>query len=169
MATRDTRKVEIVITSKEETYIGGGGQRRKKPKESQNARKEEQKKNKRIRNMAYLAGNATVQQAISMVNYEINRELTLTDNYIGQRTLNNTIQVINKVRSVATSTVQGAMVGGWVGAAIMAFVDIAGTGIDIYQNYDQESIKIKQMDAQLQFSRQRAGYSLTSGSRGENR
>jgi hypothetical protein len=36
-------------------------------------------------------------------------------------------------------------------------------------NYQQELIKINQMDAQLSFNRQRAGYSLTAGSIGENR
>ena len=106
---------------------------------------------------------------ISNADYLINRHFNLTDDYIGQRNYNITKNIISKVRGTALGVVAGFTTGGPVGAAITAAMSIGLTAIDIAKNFDEQNIMLRQMDAQLEYTRQRAGYSLTSGSVGENR
>ena len=101
--------------------------------------------------------------------YGINKHLSLTDDYISQRYLKAGINVISRAVSIGSSIVAGATVGGLVGAVIGAVFAVGDLAFDIFKNYDQQNIMLRQMDAQLQYQRQRAGYSLTSGSIGENK
>lgn len=101
--------------------------------------------------------------------YGINKHLELTDDYVSQRYLNAGMNVIGRAVSMGSSIVAGANVGGVVGAIIGAVFAVGDLAFDIFKNYDKQNILIKQLDAQLQYQRQRAGYSLTSGSIGENR
>ena len=101
--------------------------------------------------------------------YEINNWFTLNDDYIGQRNVNAALNVISRAKSTFTTVAAGTVVGGPVGGIIAAVGSLMTLGIDIAQNYDRQNIQIKQMDAQLQYQRQRAGYSLTSGRVGENK
>lgn len=113
---------------------------------------------KRIKNMA-----------ISNVDYLFNRHYNLTDDYIGQRTYNVAKNIVTKAHGMYMSIAAGFATGGPVGAAITAAISIGSTIIDIAKNFDEQNIMLKQMDTQLEYTRQRAGYSLTSGSVGENR
>ena len=110
--------------------------------------------------------------------YQIDLHFKLTDNYLGAQNLNIALGVVNKVASFGLSIYSGAKLGfsagGGAAGAVVGAVFAAGvSGLSLVQqishNYEQEYIRINQMNANLQFNRQRAGYSLTSGSIGENR
>ena len=66
--------------------------------------------------------------------------------------------------SIAT----GFMIGGPVGAVAMGSLNIASQGLGVFKAIDQQNIKLAQLDEQLGFTRERAGYSLTDGSVGRN-
>lgn len=100
--------------------------------------------------------------------YGINRHLALTDDYIGERQLNAGLTVINRTISSASIVAFGSSLGP-VGIALGVAVAASSLIFDVVKNYDQQNILIRQMDKQLEFQRQRVGYSLTSGSIGENR
>ena len=114
------------------------------------------------------AYNYAKQEVTQIASYEINKYFNLHDDYIGQRNLTIAKNVVSKSLGMATAVASGFMVGGPAGGAIALVGVTTSLGIEIYQNYDQENIKLRQMNAQLAYSRQRAGFSLTSESIGEN-
>lgn len=105
----------------------------------------------------------------SEVRYEVNKNFTLHDDYVGQRDLNIALGVASKIYGIANATISGAITGGPVGAGIAFAGSVAIEAVGVYQRLDQQNIKIAQMDKQLEYNRVRAGYSLTSGSIGENK
>lgn len=165
---------EIVITIKNET---GGSVR----EESQQVAQGQEVNSDIAREMAGISivANKMFDNAIQMTKnvlwYKYERNLALNDDYIGQRNLSVARQqvaiVTDFISTVAGYTATGAM-GGPVGAIIGAVAGVAvATGNLVFNHareIDQQNITIKQMDAQLSFNRQRAGFSLTSGSIGEN-
>lgn len=114
---------------------------------------------------------------INELNYEMNKQFVLNDDYVSQRKVTALKNITSRALSIGTSIVSGAKAGSMVlpgvgtavGAITMAVVSAINLGVDIYQNYDQANIGLRQRNAQLDFTRERAGYSLTSGSVGENR
>lgn len=114
------------------------------------------------------AYNYAKEELVQIANYEISKYFSLKDDYIGQRNLSIAKNVISKGSSMGTAIASGFATGGVIGGAVAIVGTTATLGIEIAQNYDQESIRLRQLNAQLEFSRQRAGYSLTSGSVGEN-
>ena len=115
-------------------------------------------------------------QVVNQVNYEIDKHFQLTDNYIAKRSFNEAMSVINFAVGVGTSAVSGFVLGssagiggGIAGAIVGASVQVMSTITNVVQNYDREQIEMRQLEGQLSFSRERAGYSLTSGSVGENK
>ncbi len=104
-----------------------------------------------------------------IVSYEIQKNFNLTDNYIGERNLNNAKQVVSRASKIGVSIATGFATGGIVGAIIVAGLEAISLGIDTYQNQENQNIKLRQNDLQLSFSRQRSGYSLISNSIGENK
>ena len=76
------------------------------------------------------------------------------------------------VSTIGSMTASGASVGGWVGAIIGAFIGTVTAGAGIIrsniQGQEQQDIALRQMDAQLQFTRSRAGWSLQAASIGED-
>lgn len=101
--------------------------------------------------------------------YESEKYFNLTDNVQAKRNLNIATQNVNRLFNIVQTTWAGAKVGGFVGAAIGFSASLISEGVKIYQGYDQQNIKIRQMEEQLDYTRQRMGYSLTVGSNGENR
>lgn len=108
--------------------------------------------------------------------YQLHKYFQLTDDYLGRQNMDIALNIINKVWDVGVSIYAGAKIGskaGWAGAVFGAALAAGVSGVQIAQqishNYEQERIRINQMDMQLSFNRQRAGYSLTAGSIGENR
>lgn len=115
-------------------------------------------------------------EVVAWAEYQWNRELTLNDDYVGQREKNIAIMQIsrgvNAVTTVGSMTAAGASVGG-VAGAIVGFVigavnSVAGIVRSNVQGQDQQNIAIRQMDAQLEFTRSRAGWSTQCASIGED-
>lgn len=100
--------------------------------------------------------------------YEINKYYTLTDNVEGKRDLNIALGLIHRGGQIVGPTIAGSYFGP-VGAVIGFGVGIGREVISLYQGYDQQNIQLRQLNTQLEYSRQRAGYSLTSGSIGEDK
>lgn len=115
-------------------------------------------------------------EAVAWAEYYWNRELTLNDDYVGQRNKNIAISQINKgisvVSKIGTMAATGAMVGGPWGAVIGAVVGAGASALEMArttkQTMEQQDIAIRQMDAQLSYTRQRAGWSLEAASIGED-
>lgn len=109
--------------------------------------------------------------------YEIGKAITMRDDYVAQRRLSATYSIASKGASAYAAVAGGYEIGsslgiaygGPIGAALAAIGIAASIGVDIYQNYDRQRIAINKQEAQLDYLRQRAGYSLTSGSIGEDR
>lgn len=114
------------------------------------------------------AYNYAKQEITQIASYEVSKYFNLKDDYIGQRNLSIAKNIISKGASIGTAIASGFATGGIIGGAVAIVGTTASLGIEIAQNYDQENIRLRQMNAQLEYSRQRAGYSLTSGSVGEN-
>jgi hypothetical protein len=115
-------------------------------------------------------------EVVSWVEYYWDRNLQLSDDYIGQRNKNIAItqisRIANKWSTIANSSAQGAMLGG-AGGAVAGFVvgmlkSEAAIARSNIQGMDQQNILLRQLEAQLQFTRARAGWSLNAGSIGED-
>ena len=101
--------------------------------------------------------------------YQQNVYYSLTDDYQSEQNLNIAKSIISKTASTAITAIALGSKFGPVGAAIGVSVAVVSTGLDIFHNYQQEMMNDSKRDRQLEFQRVRAGYSLTAGSRGENR
>lgn len=163
----DIRQVEVIFRAEE--YSGA-----QKP----NQKTRQSKKGNKVKDRAAQhAANVVVQQTWSfvksevrkVVNYEINKWFTIKDDYIAQRSLTNAMNVISKTKDITVAIAGGFVAAGAAGATVLAIGSLVSLGIDIAQNYDQQNLKLKQMEAQLKYQRDRVGYSLTSGRIGENR
>ena len=115
-------------------------------------------------------------EVVAWAEYYWNRELTLNDDYIGQRNKNIALmqisRVTNAVSTIGSTAASGAAVGGVPGAIIGAIIGTVTVASGIVrsniQGSDQQNIMLRQMDAQLQFTRSRAGWSLQAASIGED-
>lgn len=130
--------------------------------------------------LATLIGRAARQlkgTVISELKYQQNKYYNMQDDYLGKQNMDIALNVLEKVWSVGINIYAGAKLGlklgGGYGAAAGAIIAAGVSTVQTYQqvahNYEQERIRLNQMQAQLDFTRQRAGYSLTAGSIGENR
>lgn len=156
------RVIEVRITSKE---VGS-----KKKTEPKNDVDSDLKVNTLFDNAIFQqALNGAKSQLSEMALYGINRHLQLTNDYLGERYLKTGVNVISRLVSTTKAIKAGGMVGGVYGAVVAAILSVADLTFDIVKAQDQQNIHIAQMDKQLQYQRQRAGYSLTSGSIGENK
>lgn len=119
----------------------------------------------------YVIGQAKKvgQTLLSEALYEVNKYFDLTDNVEGKRNLNIAIGMAHRGTNVLTSTLIGAQIGGVPGAVVGFVASSINEAITIYQGYDQQNIQLRQLNTQLEYTRERAGYSLTSGSIGENK
>lgn len=159
-----TRDVKITIDYKGITSSATGGE--KQGKAQQIADKSA------LAIAATVAVNVAKQEASNMVgfsDYMIQRHLSLTDDYIGQRNYTTAKNIISKGGGIAMAIGSGAMTGGIVGALVAAAVSSINLGLDIYKAYSEQQITLQKMDQQLQFNRVRAGYSLMAGSIGEDK
>lgn len=114
-------------------------------------------------------------ESVAWGEYIWNRELTLKDDYIGQRNKSIATTQINRgislISNVGTMTASGAAfgpVGAIIGAAVGAVSGIAGIVRSNLQGQEQQNITLTQMDAQLGFTRSRAGWSTQAASIGED-
>lgn len=100
--------------------------------------------------------------------YEIDKYLDLTDNVQGQVNMKIAKSLVSKSAS-ALGTIIASSKFGWVGVTVATVGLGVKFGLDLYEGYNDQNIDIKRKNTQLDFTRQRVGYSLTSGDRGENR
>ena len=115
-------------------------------------------------------------EAVDWGEYFWNRELTLNDDYIGQRDKQIALTQINRTISFASSIGGGAAagttilpgVGTAIGAMIGAIKSVTSIIRSNLQGQDQQNIMLRQMDAQLDFTRSRAGWSIQAASIGED-
>lgn len=119
----------------------------------------------------YVIGQAKKvgQTLLSEALYEVNKYFDLTDNVEGKRNLNIAMGLVHRGTNVLGSTFLGAEIGGVPGALVGFASGVINEAINIYQGYDQQNIQLRQLNTQLEYTRERAGYSLTSGSIGENK
>ena len=113
----------------------------------------------------------TKQTVINEAMYQINKHFELTDDFEGKRDLNIALSVIGRTKNLATSTLAGAKLGsagGPIGTVVGAVVGFSlgaiGEAVSIYHKFDEQDRANALRDAQLDYTRQRAGYSLTGES-----
>lgn len=126
-----------------------------------------------LANQVYQRMKASV---ITEAKYQVNRYFSTRDDYIGQRNAQNALTAISHGMALGASVLAGmkvGLVGGAVGMGVGALVGASIYGVSsavgIYNTLDQQALNVSQRNATLQFSRERAGWSLTSGSIGEGR
>lgn len=158
----ELREIQVVITQ-EETKPNDN-----KPK-APNNKVEKQKQTDAIGSIVMHKAYDIVKEDVKRVaSYEIQKWTNLNDDYIAQRNLTTATNVISRAKSSATAIIGASMVNPVLGV-VVAIGQIATLAIDIWQNYDQQNILLRQLDANLSFNRVRAGFSLTSNSIGDNR
>ena len=117
-----------------------------------------------------------VNEITAWIDYEWNKTLSLDDDYIGQRNKQiATTQIgraFSSISSIGNSAVSGFAMGGPLGAVIGGAVGligvISGTVRSNKQGEEQQKIQLRQMEAQLEFTRSRAGWSTHAASIGED-
>lgn len=168
---------EVIVYIKNQTTSGNGTAIN--PKTGQEQEPEEETGASERSTLASVMINQAYEYAKSIVvnevTYEVNKYFDLSDDYESKRDLNIALGVAKKVVGVGVATASGAKIGakfGPVGAVIGAVIGFGGStigeAINVYQAYDKQSITMKQRNKQLEYTRVRVGYSLTSGSIGEN-
>lgn len=128
-----------------------------------------------ISSMAMKAVNQAVNIASKQAQWQVNRNFALNDDYIGERNLQIAKGYVDIIAqdagTIASWTMAGAKAGPWgavAGFAIGTGVAIGNRIMSVTRNLQDQQLRIDQMDAELSFNRQRAGFSLNSGSIGEN-
>lgn len=108
--------------------------------------------------------------------YQISRYFSTRDDYIGQRNMGAARAMVGNAVGFGAAVFAGARAGssagGWgalAGAAIGAASWGVTKAIGGAQALDAQVLGLAKMDAQLGYARQRSGWSLTSGSVGEDR
>lgn len=163
----ETRSITITIK-------GGGGDNKPKPEQPkpENRKIRETIENKGIGAVGAILANQVYQNAVSMLKqtaqYEINKYFDTTNDYVSKRNLNEAITLVGLGSSLAMATVAGARVAGIAGATVGAGLYLGHQALNISLRLDAQRMELERNDAQLAFSRERAGYSLTADSRGEN-
>ncbi len=107
---------------------------------------------------------------MSAAKYEINKYLSLSENYTLQQDLNNTLTAISKMTSFSGAIIGGAITGsaagpvGAIAGAIIGTVSFASNeAVQIYQRFDQQNRMLAGANVQSNFQFTRMG--LTDGGR----
>ncbi len=161
MATSGTKIVIEIngnIQTTGENNIHNGAGTNTNQNISQGAKKDSNKTNEKSNLLLVKdAANIAKDTVIKSVEISINRNLSLTENYIGQQTLSNVKTIASKTASLIGSVATGAVAGGPIGAAIAA----ASWGIGQYFEYRQRMESyyraLNAANAQTEFSQTRAG------------
>lgn len=170
----------ITITIKGEPADGSKKNPDAPKPEEENAKAKETTKSS-AQNLSSWLVHRTLSEAESQLKiaaeYEFSKYYTTHDDYIGQRNFEIAKAIIGIAVNVGSSVVSGATVGASAGGAVGAVIGAAAgalfSGVNLALQYnramEQQQLTINQLDAQLQYTRQRSGYSLTSGSVGEDK
>ena len=117
-----------------------------------------------------------VNETLAWAEFYWDRELMLNDDYIGQRNKQIAMTQINRAigygGQIFSAAASGAAVGGGAGAIIGAIIGVASVTANIARSNVQgqlnQSVILAQGDAQLSFTRARAGWSTNAASIGED-
>lgn len=101
--------------------------------------------------------NVAKKGIIQSVNTVVNNNLSLTENYIGQRTLSNVKNVVGKTESLVSGIMAGAAVGGGVGAAIAVVSWGITQYFDMLEKQRSYYQALNATTTQTEFSQTRAG------------
>lgn len=117
--------------------------------------------------LAYFSNQVSTEMSlvINMAVHQFGMWLSLSDNIQAQRNIADASNFISKSISVANGLIQGYSAAGIPGLIVASFVEMTKLGVEIFKNYQQQEIQINQLQVQLDYSRERSGYSLTSGGR----
>lgn len=92
--------------------------------------------------------------------YYVSRHLTLKEDYINERNLSNTLTLINRGASFATTVAGGAVVGGGLVGAIVAGIGWgASQALSEYQRFDVAYRNLSENKINIAFQRTRVGLS----------
>lgn len=125
--------------------------------------------------LAFQALGIAVSEGVAWAEYYCDKNLVLIDDYIGQRNKQIATTQINRgisaISTIGNFALVGSKAGPW-GALIGAAVGTTVVGFSIarsnIQGQEQQNIMLNQMNAQLQFTRSRAGWSTHAASIGED-
>ena len=96
-------------------------------------------------------------QITSMVLYDVNRYLNLTENYKTQMTVKNAQIAISKVTSLATMLATGFAVGNALGAAVAGVAWVISEGIGIAQRFNDAYTEIAKNNYQSIYAMSKLG------------
>ena len=172
----DTKEVKIIL----ETIDGSGGgtsneEERADTKATKATSSGKSTGYRAFQTLGLMAISTAASEAISWANFELDKHFDLKDDYIGQRNLNIATQAVNwgisSASTIASATLMGASfgpVGAAIGAALGTATVAVRTARSNMQAMEQQTIGLNKMEAQLDYTRQRSGYSLKAASIGEN-
>ena len=183
----DTKEIKIVLETRDGDSEGGSGSSAASGSSDRadvKASKDASQSSKGSTDIRQTAGWILASQAVKMavdegmawVVYEVNKNFALDDNYIAQRQMSIASQAINwgvsSASTIVSSTASGALVGGPVGAIVGAALGttkvVASTVRQNVIAQEQQDIMLRKMQAQLDFTRNRAGWSTQAASIGED-
>lgn len=165
----EVRKITIEIV--EGSGGGDDGEKKTKKKKKTKEEKEKEKRQKAWKQIGKNAFNTAKEMVISSVESSLQREYTLTENYMAQTIYANAKKSISMVTSLGTTIAGAAQVGSIAGGAgMLVSVGVAVTGWAFNQYIDYQnrmSSYYQSLNAgnyQSDFSQIRAG--LIDGGRG---
>lgn len=163
----DTRQVEVLITT-QHTIVNKTQEQKQKTQKPTTQNKQVEKQNGLAdiflkKEFLRRTADFVVDEGL----YWLERSYRLNDDYISQRNLTVAKNIINQSISSGTRVIAATVAFGAVGLAVSLVGEAINIGTRIIHNYTEQNDRIRQLNAQLDFSRVRAGYSLTAGSIGE--
>ena len=163
---QEIREVVITIKDEETKPNDGGGDKATGDSEAQTAAEKSGGFSKTALILANQAYSRIRSELNSEARYQIGKYFSVRDDYVGQRNMSAASAMIGKSIGLAGSVIGGFSVAGVAGAAVFGALDIMGDVFEYSRAMDSQRLKLEKMGAQLSFSRQREGYSLTSDSIG---
>lgn len=105
---------------------------------------------------------------LDVAEYQVNKQFNLKDDVESKRDIAVASSIVKKISNVALSIWAGAKIGGIGGGISAGLISVGGEILDAYKGYDQQDLNLKQQAKQLEYVRERAGYSTQGNSRGTN-
>ena len=113
-----------------------------------------------LANQAFEQAKSLVKNATS---FYVNRQLTLKENYIAERNLQNALNSINKGVGLVTAVAGGFALGNIGGAIVGGVGWAANEGLNQFKRYDTAYRELNTENINLAFNRTRAGLIGESG------
>lgn len=104
--------------------------------------------------------------AKSIARFSISQYGDMTGDYLGQKKIDNAISNAETLISIGSSTIMGAMAGGWVGALFGLATSTISAGVNSWQASVQIEKNITRANNAANYNAQRIGSILVNGNRG---